>query len=351
MARYAISAEGVASMRALAGQLYAEANAILEASTILERKVTAVGDGLGIYESEILGIIQQGRNTLKVNRDDILDLAQRVLQKADEIEELIALNLDDISPYNRMLGNGCYAKAGSSSNISDRDKLWNETYIPLVQANIRRSVAQHFSQFISQEKLEASLQALSFMDQNELSKRYGQGFQIGTLGFNDGSSSKIAHDIKETIPESGNTKINFAFITAIHENLHMMSANDSGGITKRGIMINGKGRAMNEAITEYFTFISAGGNTTLGGLYPGTYSVYTPLMKEISKIESAVGSDTLKAAYFQSRPDLLESKIDAICGTGTWSALCKDFDIVQYGGGNQGAATERILGVIRNLTL
>ena len=92
VARYAISAEGAASMRALARQLYAEANAILEASTILETKVAAVGDGLGIYESELLGIIQQGRNTLKVNRDDILDLAQRVLQKADEIEELVALN-------------------------------------------------------------------------------------------------------------------------------------------------------------------------------------------------------------------------------------------------------------------
>lgn len=92
MARYAISAEGAASMRALAKQLYIEANAILESSTTLETKISAVGDGLGIFETEILGIIQQGRNTLKANRDDILDLAQRVLQKADEID-MLALSL------------------------------------------------------------------------------------------------------------------------------------------------------------------------------------------------------------------------------------------------------------------
>ena len=92
MARYAISAEGAASMRALAKQLYTEANSILESSATLEAKVSAVGDGLGIYEAEILGIVQQSRNTLKANRDDILDLAQRVLQKADEIDELVSLS-------------------------------------------------------------------------------------------------------------------------------------------------------------------------------------------------------------------------------------------------------------------
>ena len=91
MAKYAISAEGAASMRALAKQLYTEANAILESSAALEAKISAVGEGLGIYESEILGIIQQGRNTLNVNRESVLDLAQRILQKADEIDNLIML--------------------------------------------------------------------------------------------------------------------------------------------------------------------------------------------------------------------------------------------------------------------
>ena len=92
MARYAISAEGASSMRALAKQLYTAANSILEASAALEAKISASGDGLGIYESEILGIVQQSRNTLKENRDDILNLAQRVIQKANEIDEFVSLS-------------------------------------------------------------------------------------------------------------------------------------------------------------------------------------------------------------------------------------------------------------------
>lgn len=97
MAKYAISAEGAASMRALAKQLYTEANAILGSSAALEAKVSAIGEGLGIYESEILGIIQQGRNTLNVNRESVLELAQGILKKADEIDALIALYSDSVS--------------------------------------------------------------------------------------------------------------------------------------------------------------------------------------------------------------------------------------------------------------
>ena len=92
MARYAISAEGAASMRALAKQLYTEVNSILESSAVLETKIVAAGECLGIYESEILGIVQQGRNTLNASRENILNLAQRILQKADEIDELVSLN-------------------------------------------------------------------------------------------------------------------------------------------------------------------------------------------------------------------------------------------------------------------
>lgn len=93
MARYAISAEGAASMRELAKRLCVSANGILESSDILQARISSVGEGLGVYEPEILGIVQHGRNTLKVNRDGILELSQRILKKADEIEELFTLGL------------------------------------------------------------------------------------------------------------------------------------------------------------------------------------------------------------------------------------------------------------------
>lgn len=118
MARYAISAEGAASMRALAKQLYTEANAILEASSVLEANVAAVGDGLGIYESEIISIIQQCRNTLKSSRDDVLDLAERILQKADEIDELIALSLCGVAAG--VVATGMLDKKNTFSMHSDK---------------------------------------------------------------------------------------------------------------------------------------------------------------------------------------------------------------------------------------
>ena len=86
MARYAISAEGAAAFRTLARQLYIEANSIMESSAALEARISVVGDGLGIYEAEILSIVQRGKNALITNRDDILKLAQLLNKKADEIE-------------------------------------------------------------------------------------------------------------------------------------------------------------------------------------------------------------------------------------------------------------------------
>lgn len=92
MARYAISAEGAESMRALAKQLFLEANAIYEASTALEKTVMVEGGGLGIYEEEIVALIQHGRNALNSSKDNTIFLAQQIQSKAQEIEELIALN-------------------------------------------------------------------------------------------------------------------------------------------------------------------------------------------------------------------------------------------------------------------
>ena len=101
MAKYAISAEGAASMRALAKQLYTEANAILESSAALEAKVSAIGEGLGIYESEILGIIQQGRNTLNVNRESVLELAQVAkVPQYTTINDIPQKEYECISSYN-----------------------------------------------------------------------------------------------------------------------------------------------------------------------------------------------------------------------------------------------------------
>lgn len=244
------------------------------------------------------------------------------------------------------------------------DDTWNKEYMPLVKANIRKSVDTYFSKYVSKDKMEECLAALGFMNQAELRRRYESGggnyMPYGTLGYNDGENSNIAHDMKDAtssgsvgnhkIQGSGNANINFAFVTAVHENLHMMSANDSDGEIRRGIMVGNdeRSRAMNEAFTEYFTYLSCGGDTPLGGLYPGVYSSYHPLMREMPTIERAVGRDCMMDAYFNNNPQIIRTKIDSILGTGAWDDMCvASYDFL-YNNNANGAAG-RLLEYLEHL--
>ena len=166
MARYAISVEGVASMRSLAKQLYTQANSILESCATLEAKVSAVGDGLGIYESEILGIVQQGRNTLKANREDILLLAGKLRGKAEEIEELLVLTGD--APAT---GGSHGVQAGSSQSgghfsqmhgqITGALKRAGVEYRPIQLAPASRTTEEIVSQLSGGDMTEGSCSSLA----------------------------------------------------------------------------------------------------------------------------------------------------------------------------------------------
>lgn len=227
---------------------------------------------------------------------------------------------------------------------------WNTVFMPLVKANIRQSVQTHFSKYVSQEKMESCLEALGFMDQAELRRRYEEGgrhMPDGVAGYNDGTASNISCDMKgatkegcighHKIPGSNGFKISFAFVVAVHENLHMMSANDQPSEARRGLMIGQDeiSRAMNEAFTEYFTFISCGGENPLGGLYPGVYSGYQILMQEMPTIEKAVGRDCMMDAYFNNKPQRMRSKIDSILEPGAWDDICAaSYDMMYNGNSN-----------------
>lgn len=234
-----------------------------------------------------------------------------------------------------------------------QDKVWNTEYMPLVKANIRQSVATYFSKYVSNDKLERCLDVLGFMDQAELQYRHslehGGELPYGTLGYNNGTSSNIAHDMKgktsngrvgeHKVSGSGGGDINYAFVTAVHENLHMMSANDSNGVIRRGIMVNDEtSRAMNEAFTEYFTYLSCGGETHLGGLYPGRYSNYHILMQEMPILEKSIGRDCMMDAYFNNNPQIIRNKIDSILGSGAWDDMCSSSYDLLYNDNSNNAA-------------
>lgn len=91
MAIYAISQEGANQIRALAKSLYISANNILESNRRLRLNIDACGNGLGVYESQILTIVEKNSNTLKTNHNNIEELVELLRKKALEIEDLISL--------------------------------------------------------------------------------------------------------------------------------------------------------------------------------------------------------------------------------------------------------------------
>ena len=100
MAKYAISQEGAAALNQLANELLINANNVVETNRQLEQVTNSIYDNLGIYGDEIVEIIQKNRQTLNNNRDDIINLAQQVKKQAQDVQNLVAMGLGEISNAN-----------------------------------------------------------------------------------------------------------------------------------------------------------------------------------------------------------------------------------------------------------
>ena len=93
MAKYAISSSGESSMRQLANDIKSFSTSNLEAGRRLRQATLSVEDGLGIYLADILEIIAQTQNSVGQSSESLETLAQKVMQKADDISELVAMGL------------------------------------------------------------------------------------------------------------------------------------------------------------------------------------------------------------------------------------------------------------------
>ncbi len=157
---------------------------------------------------------------------------------------------------------------------------------------------------------------VEFQDDEAFAKGLGgKERAAGVNGYNNGKKSYV----KNSGPHPQKT--------AIHEHNHQLSCNDSkdslGNITeyKRGVSINGKDRQVNEALTELFT------KKMMGSDYPANPNVgYRDNMLRMEKMESGFGTDVLKEAYYQNKPDLLKSKYESVMGEGSWEPFSKSFD-------------------------
>lgn len=93
MAKYAISSSGEARMRQLANDIKNFSTSNLEAGRKLKQATLSVEDGLGIYLVDILEIITQTQNSVGQSSESLETLAQKVMQKADDISELATMGL------------------------------------------------------------------------------------------------------------------------------------------------------------------------------------------------------------------------------------------------------------------
>lgn len=248
-------------------------------------------------------------------------------------------------PYDPFLTNG------QDTDNTENDINWNIKFKPLVEKNIRVHFKELFHGYFSKEQMDYAIEHLTFVSHRELQRIGGPDIGRDSVGFNDGHDSYASDNVRRItgfIEVDGNyfkgsepnDMINVAFVTAVHETLHMLSANDEGPIHRRGIKIENDqiSGAMNEAITEYFTFLACGGDRKGGGLYPGKHSKYTPLMAKVPILEKTVGRDVIAEAYFHNRPDVLSGAVDSILGNGSWKKLCEaSYDLLENHGRNHAA--------------
>lgn len=97
MAKYAISPSGETGMRQLASDIKNFSLNNLEAGRKLKQVTISVEDGLGIYMADILEIIAKTQTSVEHSSESLEALAQKVLQKADDISELVAMGLSEKS--------------------------------------------------------------------------------------------------------------------------------------------------------------------------------------------------------------------------------------------------------------
>ncbi len=93
MAMYGINKEGVESLNQLATDLGTVNKDIEDCGKKLQTTVASLGDQLGIYEDQILELINSVNNAQKKGRDSIQQLSAKVKKLAADTEALVSAGL------------------------------------------------------------------------------------------------------------------------------------------------------------------------------------------------------------------------------------------------------------------
>ena len=97
MAKYAISKEGAECLRILSKEIMSSLGAIQNNNKLLQHSIISIMDDLGIYGIEIYEIFLKVRDVCGSCEEETRVLAEMLMNKADEIEELMALTTTTLS--------------------------------------------------------------------------------------------------------------------------------------------------------------------------------------------------------------------------------------------------------------
>ena len=93
MAKYGISKEGADAMRNLASNLKKGTDDIKEGGNTLRSEISGIGEGLGVYEEQILELVAEINLAQTKGEQAVEELIRKVNSKASDIDSLVSAGL------------------------------------------------------------------------------------------------------------------------------------------------------------------------------------------------------------------------------------------------------------------
>lgn len=200
MAKYAISEEGVLQLQKLSQNIISNTESIYEAGVSLKNNISSFGEGLGIYEDEIVYLVNHNQSSLQANKEVFKQLSDSIIRKADEICGLIGLGSVSLGNSN---GATPYKASRNNINIGDKEALVPKSfgdsnqymtivdslekqgveYRPIKMADHERSTEEIISQLSGGDLTEGSCASLALAYTGNRA-----GYDV--LDFRDGESRK-----------------------------------------------------------------------------------------------------------------------------------------------------------------
>lgn len=93
MAKYGISQEGVSALNQLASDMMNINNDIEECGRTLKTTVSGLSDGLGVYEEQIIDLVDEVNNVQERGREPLIQLSAKAKDMANRVSELVSAGL------------------------------------------------------------------------------------------------------------------------------------------------------------------------------------------------------------------------------------------------------------------